>query len=141
MIGKIFLLLFVAVCAKQHSMPGGVTDMTIADFKNSQAAQSALNYAVAAYNKRSNSLFHFAVLNVVSVQKQVVAGIRYIITVDMARTTCRKSNTELTCLNQSVSGNPAVERCKFDLWSRPWLNSIILQDENCTRSWDNMETA
>ncbi|KAM3863030.1 cystatin C (amyloid angiopathy and cerebral hemorrhage) [Diretmus argenteus] len=109
------------------SMPGAPVDAEVTD----PGVQNALNFAVVQHNKGTNDKFLSKVAQVVRVQKQVVAGINYIITVQMGRTSCAKSGVEDAC---AISEDPATARsyqCTFTVWSRPWLNEIQLTKQKC----------
>ncbi|XP_060110496.1 cystatin-2-like [Heteronotia binoei] len=56
-------------------------------------AQQALQFAMERYNRGSNDAYRSRVAEVVSVHKQLVAGIKYIFKVKVGRTSCRNSET------------------------------------------------
>ncbi|XP_071337311.1 cystatin C (amyloid angiopathy and cerebral hemorrhage) [Trachinotus anak] len=109
------------------SLVGGARDID----SNEQGAQEALNFAVVEHNKKTNDLFLRKVAEVVKVQRQVVAGSKYIITVKMAKTTCRKGGADEAC---DFHQDPALAQpyeCTFTVWSRPWIDDIRLLSEKC----------
>uniref|UniRef100_A0A3B3DWH0 Cystatin domain-containing protein n=1 Tax=Oryzias melastigma TaxID=30732 RepID=A0A3B3DWH0_ORYME len=83
-------------------MPGGVTDIDI----NDEGAQFALNHAMEKYNRDSNDVYLYKVVKVIKVQGQVVEGYKYIITVRIARTLCRKDSVIGLC---SITNHPNVK--------------------------------
>ncbi|XP_062256874.1 cystatin-C-like [Platichthys flesus] len=108
------------------SLVGGPQDIDISE------AQDALDFAVVKHNRGSNDLFQSQVAKVIRVQRQVVAGYKYIITVQMAKTPCRKNDAanEVCAIYQDpASAQPYV--CTFSVWSRPWLNDIQMVGEKC----------
>ncbi|XP_029377410.1 cystatin C (amyloid angiopathy and cerebral hemorrhage) [Echeneis naucrates] len=98
---------------------------------NEPAVQEALKFAVVQHNKGTNDLYLSDVAQVISAQRQVVAGSKYTFTVRMGKTPCRKGATDQEC---SVHQDQALARpytCKFVVWSRPWMNEISVLEEKC----------
>ncbi|XP_036812246.1 cystatin-like [Oncorhynchus mykiss] len=118
------LLAVAFIVVSADGIPGGVVD---ADMKD-QATRDALQFAVAEYNKETYRVC-WQVAKVVKAQKQVVAGMKYIFTVQMARTLCRKGGVEKYL---TVHQDQAVtNQCTFEVWSRPWLGAIQLIKNDC----------
>ncbi len=63
---------------------------------NEEGVRRALDFAVSEYNKGSNDAYHSRAIQVVRARKQLVAGVNYFLDVEMGRTTCTKSQTNLT---------------------------------------------
>ncbi|XP_014035839.1 cystatin [Salmo salar] len=119
------LLAVTFIVASVDGMPGGVTDANM----NDQTTKDALQFAVAEYNKATNDLYVRQVAKVVKAQRQVVAGMKYIFTVQMARTLCRKGGVVKDC---AVHQDPAATyQCIFEVWSQPWLGAIQLIKNDC----------
>ncbi|XP_056108962.1 cystatin-like [Rhinichthys klamathensis goyatoka] len=99
---------------------------------NDDGAQNALQFAKAQFNNHCfNDSFVLQIREVVKVQKQVVSGLKYIFTVKVARTSCRKGGVETLC---AVHKDPAVAdvtQCKIAVWSQPWLKSITVVENTC----------
>ncbi|TSN48515.1 Cystatin [Bagarius yarrelli] len=98
---------------------------------NNPEVQEALRFAVAQYNSESNSVYISHVIKVISVQTQVVAGVKYIFTIEMAQTNCKKEEAEQIC---TVNSDPAIAQpheCKFAVWSQPWQSSMQLIENTC----------
>ncbi|KAG9274806.1 cystatin C (amyloid angiopathy and cerebral hemorrhage) [Astyanax mexicanus] len=98
---------------------------------NEEGVQNALQFAVVQHNKASNDMYIREVSKVISVQKQVVSGLKYIFTVEMARTGCRKGGVEEVCAIELDPNTAQPQTCKFSVWSQPWLNSIKLVENTC----------
>nr|XP_046258653.1 cystatin C (amyloid angiopathy and cerebral hemorrhage) [Scatophagus argus] len=128
MVWKIAFPLLAAVFAVGlGGLTGGFQDVDV----NDEGARNALNFAVVQHNRRTNDLYLSQVAEVVKVQRQVVAGMKYVITVKMAKTPCRKGSAEEVC---AIHQDPEQARpylCTFTVWSRPWLNEINLMNEKC----------
>ncbi|KAM9412329.1 cystatin-like isoform 1-T1 [Salvelinus alpinus] len=119
------LLAVAFIVTSADGIPGGVVDADM----NDPATRDALKFAVAEYNKGTNDLYVRHVAKVVKAQKQVVAGIKYIFTVRMARSLCREGGVPMDCaLHQ---GPAATYQCIFEVWSRPWLGALRLIKQAC----------
>ncbi|XDV50548.1 hypothetical protein PO909_019591 [Leuciscus waleckii] len=98
---------------------------------NDQGAQEALQFAKAQFNNHCfNDSFVLQILEVVKVQKQVVSGLKYIFTVKVARTSCRKAGVKtLSAVQGPVAAD--VTPCRIAVWSQPWLKSIQVFENTC----------
>uniref|UniRef100_A0A8C7ZAK7 Cystatin domain-containing protein n=1 Tax=Oryzias sinensis TaxID=183150 RepID=A0A8C7ZAK7_9TELE len=123
----VFLFLAATFAVGTGVLVGGVSDGDI----NDEGAKKALNFAVEHHNRGLNDMYRRQVAEVVKVQKQVVAGIKYIITVKMARTFCRKNGAGEECIIPVDQAKAQPYQCKFSVWSRPWLNEMTVLEEKC----------
>ncbi|XP_033873447.1 cystatin-like [Acipenser ruthenus] len=124
------LLFAVAAVCVTGGIPGGPVDVVIGD----EGVQDALKFAVTEFNKASNDIYVSRVSQVVRLQMQVVAGIKYIMTVKMGRTSCRKGtakNIEL-CAFHDGPKLAKTSTCTFEVWSRPWIPDTKLVKKTCT---------
>ncbi|XP_068423923.1 cystatin C (amyloid angiopathy and cerebral hemorrhage) [Clinocottus analis] len=106
---------------------GGFQDIDV----NDEGALNALNFSVSNHNRRSNDIFLSQPAEVIKVQRQVVAGYKYVITVRMAKTPCRKNATEDVCDIHEDPARAQPYQCIFTVWSRPWLNDTRVLKEEC----------
>ncbi|XP_054885663.1 cystatin-C-like [Poeciliopsis prolifica] len=127
MMWKIVFVLLSALLAVEGSLIGGVTDIDI----HNDGVQNALNFAVAQHNSGNNDMFLRQAAEVVKAQVQVVAGLKYILTVKMVKTSCRKNNVNQVCDVKSLPADAQPYQCRFTVWSRPWLNDIRMLEEKC----------
>ncbi|KAK2824117.1 hypothetical protein Q5P01_021292 [Channa striata] len=116
--------LFAVGCG---AMPGGFSTIS----SNDEGAQNAIKYAVVEHNKGSNDAYLTQVTSVVKVERQVVAGYKYKITVNMARTTCRKTSANEQCPLHTDAALAKHYQCTFTVWTQPWNNFISLVDQKC----------
>ncbi|XP_062851507.1 cystatin-like [Trichomycterus rosablanca] len=86
-------LLVVSVAMASAILVGAPQNADI----NSQDVQDALKFAVQQYNKVNQDEYLSRVLKVIKAQEQVVSGMKYIFTVEMVRTSCKKGETEDSC--------------------------------------------
>ncbi|KAK5612294.1 hypothetical protein CRENBAI_016282 [Crenichthys baileyi] len=124
---KTVVIFISALLAVEGTMVGGRTDIEI----NNEGVQNALNFAVAQHNRGNNDVFLSQVAKVVKAQVQVVSGLKYFITVQMQKTSCRKGRANEQCDILSKPANRPY-RCTFIVWSRPWINDIRVVEEKCT---------
>ncbi|XP_042585064.1 cystatin-like [Cyprinus carpio] len=98
----IVLFLAVTLVVESAGIPGGLVAADI----NDKDVQKALRFAVDHYNRQSNDAFLRKVSKVIKVQQQVAAGMKYIFTVKMDITSCKKGGVKTMCagvLKYSVS--------------------------------------
>nr|AAI17570.1 Zgc:136227 [Danio rerio]AAI65901.1 Zgc:136227 protein [Danio rerio]AAZ29462.1 cystatin [Danio rerio] len=122
----IVAFLAVILTVSSAGLVGGPTDADM-----DKDSESALQFAMAQYNRQSNDAYVRGVSKVTKLQKQVVAGIKYIFTVDVARTTCRKGGVEELC---AIHENPEiaqVKECKIVVWTKLWENFIKVTENSC----------
>ncbi|XP_016128037.1 cystatin-like [Sinocyclocheilus grahami] len=109
----------------------GLTGAPMDADMNDEGVQNALQFAVAQYNRQSNDAFVRQVSEVIKVQKQVVSGLKYIFTVKVGRTNCRKGGVETLCSIHEDPSVAQVSQCKITVWSQPWLNNIKVLENTC----------
>nr|XP_006007112.1 PREDICTED: cathepsin F-like [Latimeria chalumnae] len=100
------------------------------------AVLKAAAFAQQRYNLGSNGVFLSKVLRIVSAQKQVVEGIKYILEVEMGDTVCKKGITsELESCDLHPDPNVFTKlRCLFVIWDCSWKNKTILVKQECHRA-------
>ncbi|XP_077351554.1 cystatin C (amyloid angiopathy and cerebral hemorrhage) [Festucalex cinctus] len=122
-----FLFLGVAGVVGTDPLVGGFSDADPHD----EGVQNALNFAINQHNQASNDMFLRVKTGIVNVQKQVVSGLNYVITVNMAKTACRKDSPDLAQCDTIAGAQPY--QCKFTVWSRVWLRSLeMTHPEECS---------
>ncbi|XP_007943149.1 cystatin-M [Orycteropus afer afer] len=99
--------------------------------------QKATQAAVATYNMGSNSLYYFRDTHVLKAQSQLVAGIKYYLTVEMGSTACRKNavtgdhSVDLTVCPLATGAQQEKLHCDFEVLVVPWRNTSQLLKNNC----------
>ncbi|TFK12085.1 small nuclear ribonucleoprotein F-like [Platysternon megacephalum] len=134
-LAALWLLLLAGPGLRGERLAGGLQEVLISD----PGVQEAVRFAVEAYNQASNSLHYSRAERVLRACSQVVAGIKYYLTVQLVTTQCQKNGAGLG--NKDISTcplPPASEQqkllCEFQVWSRPWLNETQLLFQNCSVS-------
>ncbi|XP_054026949.1 cystatin-like [Dryobates pubescens] len=105
---------------------------TIRDGDNDEGLQQALRFAMEEYNKASNDMYSSRVVRIISAKRQVVAGIKYIMEVEIARTTCEKPAADLQ--DCAFPDSPQLAKhtvCKFVVYTVPWLKKTELLKREC----------
>ncbi|XP_005508858.3 cystatin [Columba livia] len=126
------LLLAGAVLgAENRPLPvGAPVDVDNAD--NDEGLQRALRFAMAEYNKASNDMYSSRVVRVISAKRQIVSGIKYIMKVEIGRTTCPKPAADLqSCAFHDAPQMAKHTVCDFVVYTVPWLNQIKLLRSSC----------
>ncbi|NXR08942.1 CYT protein, partial [Semnornis frantzii] len=106
--------------------------LTISAGDNDEGLQEALNFAIEEYNKASNDRYSSRVVRIISAKKQIVAGINYIMEVEIARTTCQKPAADLQSC--ALPNSPQLAKhtiCNFVVYTVPWLNKTELLKSEC----------
>ncbi|NWV09520.1 CYT protein, partial [Ptilonorhynchus violaceus] len=127
------LLLFAgAVRSAEFRQPLVGAPQTIDDPENDEGLERALQFAMTAYNRASNDMYSSRVVRIISAKRQVVAGVKYIMEVEIARTTCTKPATDLQ--RCSFHDEPQMAKhtiCNFVVLNVPWRNQVELLESKC----------
>ncbi|KFP69941.1 Cystatin, partial [Acanthisitta chloris] len=106
-----------------------------------EGLQRALQFAITTYNRASNDMYSSRVVRVISAKRQgsardgwggIVAGVKYIMEVEIARTTCTKPAADLQ--RCALHNEPQMAKhtiCNFVVLNVPWLNRIELLSSKC----------
>ncbi|KAK5908277.1 hypothetical protein CgunFtcFv8_016350 [Champsocephalus gunnari] len=127
MMWKIVLPVLAAVFAVGSSMIGGYINIDV----NDEGAQNALNFAVVEHNKQTNNMFLSQVAEVVGVKRQLVAGLKYVITVRMGNTPCRKGTANEVCAIHQDPAQALPYQCEFTVLVVPWRNETKMLGQKC----------
>ncbi|XP_015476646.1 cystatin-like [Parus major] len=105
---------------------------TIDDPENDEGLERALQFAMTAYNRASNDMYSSRVVRIISAKKQIVAGIKYIMEVEIARTTCTKPATDIQhCAFHEEPQMAKHTICTFVVLTVPWRNQVELLESKC----------
>ncbi|GAA6223392.1 cystatin-like [Lates japonicus] len=129
-----FVLFCIFVCASagrfttaKHVMTGQPHEVPA----NSTKVVTVARFAVVEFNKaNTEDQFSYKIVNITSAKIQVVAGINYILDVQLGRTVCKKSDT--------VDGEPCdfhseskELQCNFIITEVPWEDLRVLTRKKC----------
>ncbi|XP_075605590.1 cystatin-like [Balearica regulorum gibbericeps] len=104
----------------------------IGDAGNDEGLQQALHFAMAEYNKASNDMYSSRVVRIISAKRQIVSGVKYIMEVEIGRTTCPKPAADLqSCAFHDAPQMAKHTICNFVVYTVPWLNQIRLLSSRC----------
>ncbi|KFQ35142.1 Cystatin, partial [Mesitornis unicolor] len=99
---------------------------------NDEGLQQALRFAMAEYNKASNDMYSSRVVRIIRARRQIVAGVKYMIKVEIGRTTCPKPAADLqSCAFHDAPQMAKHNICNFVVYSVPWLNKMQLLSSSC----------
>ncbi|XP_038620995.1 cystatin-M [Tachyglossus aculeatus] len=111
---------------------GGRRDLAVTDPEVQKLARDV----VAKYNQASNSLYYFRPVKVLKAQSQLVAGVKYYLTVELGNTSCRKNqvlenHTDLTTCPFALGSDQEKLQCDFEVLVVPWKQEMHLLKQNC----------
>ncbi|KAI5278021.1 cystatin-M [Manis pentadactyla] len=98
--------------------------------------EKVVQVAMADYNKGSNSLYYFRDTNILKAQRQLLAGFKYYLTVEMQSTICPKNKvdgntTDVTHCPLATGVQQEKLHCNFVVLVVSWKNISYLQKHNC----------
>ncbi|XP_028632196.1 cystatin-S-like [Grammomys surdaster] len=109
-------------------IPGGIEKSNMEEY----GAPDALDFAVSQYNDRNNDLYLSRVMEVKSVQSQVVAGKKFLFDVILGKTTCLKTQDDLTNSPLNEESNQQENKfCSFEVYYIPWESYKALMSSSC----------
>ncbi|XP_072123212.1 cystatin-F isoform X2 [Mobula birostris] len=122
-------LLLLAGLVHSDDEPGAPKDID----KDNPGVQNATILAIYDYNNRSNDIYLYKVRKIQRAQIQVVAGLKYILHIEIGRTVCRKGKPYNFKFCSFQTSPPLIKTlaCRFDVWVIPWRHiwNVILN--NC----------
>ncbi|XP_078086288.1 cystatin-like [Mustelus asterias] len=122
----VVLLASLAACSSLLGAPQPVSP-------DSPEVQKVAHFAISEYNKLSNDMYTNKVLRIVSAQQQLVAGINYILQVEVGRTRCRKESVD-NLESCELHETPQKKLCHFVVHSIPWEEEISMTRMTCNQS-------
>ncbi|XP_029926695.1 cystatin-like [Myripristis murdjan] len=107
-----------------------MTGRPVAVPANSSDVWRAARFALSEFNRADDEdLFAYKIINITSAKIQVVAGIKYILEVQLGRTLCRKKDTADP--EPCVLQNDSKKLCHFIVTEIPWEDATVLTQKNC----------
>ncbi|XP_030604471.1 cystatin-like [Archocentrus centrarchus] len=99
---------------------------------NDTEVLSAARFAVAEFNEvNAGEQFLYKIRMITSAKIQVVAGINYILDVQLGRTVCRKSGAAADSETCAFESKPKGYQCHFVVTEIAWKNSRVLSKNEC----------
>ncbi|XP_077181196.1 cystatin-POGU1-like [Paroedura picta] len=120
-------LLPEAIVPQAEQLDGGLMEQPVSN----PEVQNAARFAIQAYNKADNSLFYNREVKLMRAQTQVVEGIMYVLTMEVATTECQKSLPSNDLEQCQIPPGAEHLECEFWVWSRPWLSTQELTNFSC----------
>nr|ACB70196.1 cysteine protease inhibitor [Onchocerca ochengi] len=79
-------------------------------------------------NEQSNDEYHLMPIKLLKVSSQVVAGVKYKMDVQVARSQCKKSSNEKVDLTKckKLEGHPE-KVMTLEVWEKPWENFMRVE--------------
>ncbi|XP_075452403.1 cystatin-like [Ascaphus truei] len=100
---------------------------------NLPEVKKAASFAVNAYNKESKDEYLYKVLKIISAKAQYLAGINYILEVEIGRTQCKKGATKSaeSCALIQSSNLAKKFLCRFEVYEVPLVIQKTLIKHSC----------
>ncbi|EHB13776.1 Cystatin-M [Heterocephalus glaber] len=103
---------------------------------NDPQVQRMAQTAVTTFNSGRNSVYYFRDTNIIKAERQLVAGVKYYLTMDLESTACRKTRVsgdhlDLTTCPLATGVEQEKLRCDFEILEVPWKNSTELLKHKC----------
>ncbi|XP_005334672.3 cystatin-C [Ictidomys tridecemlineatus] len=109
-------------------MLGGLEEADI----HEEGVHQAIDYAISVYNQENNDPYYSRVRRVVRARKQVVTGTNYYLDLEIGRTTCTKSQSDLAeCPFVEHLHEHKRTYCSFQVYIVPWLHTISMTQYSC----------
>ncbi|XP_029450344.1 cystatin-like [Rhinatrema bivittatum] len=118
------VILSFSVLSYSVDMPGAPINID----PDSPEVQKAARFAVNAYSEKSGNGYLYKVVKVVSAQSQVVAGVQFILDVEIGKTQCKIGSTDNVA---SCPIDSEIFVCHFEILEQPWLNVENLLKSSC----------
>ncbi|XP_075056824.1 cystatin-2-like [Mixophyes fleayi] len=93
----------------------------------------AAKFAVNAFNRQSSQEYLYKLAKIVSAESQVVAGVRYVLQVEVGKTQCKKTATSDTQSCDFIQDPKLAQTlfCTFTVLDVPWENEEGLLSSSC----------
>ncbi|KAJ1528577.1 hypothetical protein ONE63_006981 [Megalurothrips usitatus] len=119
---------------RSPGVPGGLSEADV----NDPFVKEITNFGMSKVQESINSPFHHALVRIIELQKQVVAGTLYHYKVEIAPTSCYKADAQnKDCTPPTNSEQLMI--CSFKVWDQPWTGRREVQDLNCGSSRSKRE--
>ncbi|XP_018415052.1 PREDICTED: cystatin-like [Nanorana parkeri] len=116
------LTLFALVFAQQRKKVGGWSEVK----EDSSGVQNALKFAQEEFNRNSNDGYIMNIKRTIKIMRQIVAGTKYRMEVEVAMSSCKDFDTE-----QCPDEMHQTKICKFEVLIVPWQNVKELWNSSC----------
>ncbi|XP_063775868.1 cystatin-2-like [Pseudophryne corroboree] len=92
----------------------------------------AAAFAVNGFNQKSSEDYIYKLVKIVSAETQVVAGVRYILNVEIGKTQCKKSESDThSCAFIQDPKLAQTLLCTFSVLEVPWEDLESLETSSC----------
>ncbi|XP_054266042.1 uncharacterized protein LOC128988613 isoform X1 [Macrosteles quadrilineatus] len=98
---------------------------------NSVKIKEMSDFALAEIDSSSNSLNKQKIHRVVEAYSQVVAGVKYLLTLELVETNCRKGSAQETSTCSPLNDR-VLQLCDIVVWDKPWENFRKVTKVNCS---------
>ncbi|XP_048204653.1 cystatin-C-like [Perognathus longimembris pacificus] len=131
------LLLLSTLAIAEYVNPESEASPLLGSFEkadvNSEEVQRAVDYAVGYHNQvQDNDAYIDDVVDILSAEQQMMAGMKYNLVLEMGRTTCTKFQSNLNnCPLNEEPGQEQRKFCSFEIYDVPWEHKMSMLKYNC----------
>ncbi|XP_052123154.1 uncharacterized protein LOC113207913 isoform X1 [Frankliniella occidentalis] len=118
---------------RSPGVPGGLSDADV----NDPHVMEITQFALAEIQKSVNSPYQHTLVRIIEARRQVVAGTLYHFKLEVAPTSCLK--TDQSSQNCASSNSEQLLICTLKVWDQPWTKLREVQDLNCGSSRSKRE--
>jgi len=118
---------------RSPGVPGGLSDADV----NDPSVKEITQFALSAIQKSVNSPYQHTLVRIIEARRQVVAGTLYHFKLEVAPTSCLKSDE--SCQNTTSNTSEQLLICTLKVWDQPWTKLREVQDLNCGSSRSKRE--
>ncbi|OCT77800.1 cystatin-C [Xenopus laevis] len=129
-----YLVLVVALSFLATLVSTGLVGAPQATDPGSKDVQNAANFALESFNSLSKNAGLYKLIKVISVKKQVVAGMNYFLETRIGATNCQKhTHHNLQACKLAQGGNAETQICSFEVYGS-LQNVMSLSKSTCKRA-------
>ncbi|XP_077148414.1 cystatin-like [Ranitomeya variabilis] len=122
-------LSLLSVCVYGDMLVGGLQPVDPSDPEVVKVA----TIAISGFNKMLNDEYNYKLMRIISAEFQIVAGVRYVLNVEIGRTACNSVSTSEkgSCDFLQDSNLFKTLLCTFTVLDVPWENEESLLSWSC----------
>ncbi|XP_034238898.1 uncharacterized protein LOC117643876 isoform X1 [Thrips palmi] len=120
---------------RSSGIPGGLSDADV----NDPYFKEITNFGVSEIQKSVNSPYQHVLVKIIEAKRQVVAGTLFHYKIEIAPTSCLKTDQSSNQNCNATSSEKLV--CTFKVWDQPWTKLREVKDVECGNSRSKREMA
>ncbi|KAK3912549.1 Putative cysteine proteinase [Frankliniella fusca] len=118
---------------RSPGVPGGLSDADV----NDPHVKEITQFALSEIQKSVNSPYQHTLVRIIEARRQVVAGTLFHFKLEVAPSSCLK--TDESCQNLASNTSEQLLICTLKVWDQPWTQLREVKDLNCESSRSKRE--